>query len=65
MVSLAHSLGMRAVGEGVETTTQLEELRALGCEYGQGFLFGRPQDPSMWGTRPDLHGWTEAISHQA
>jgi len=59
VVNLAHSLGMRAVGEGVETTEQLNELRALGCEYGQGFLFGRPQDPSMWGGRPDLHGFTE------
>ena len=59
VVGLAHSLGMRAVGEGVETSEQLEELRSLGCEYGQGFLFGRPQDASMWGGRPDLHGWSE------
>lgn len=48
---------MRAVGEGIETAEQLAELRALGCEYGQGYLFGRPQDASMWGARPDTHGW--------
>jgi EAL domain-containing protein (putative c-di-GMP-specific phosphodiesterase class I) len=59
VVGLAHSLGMRAVGEGIETSEQLEELHALGCEYGQGFLFGRPQDASMWGSRPDLHSWSE------
>jgi diguanylate cyclase (GGDEF)-like protein/PAS domain S-box-containing protein len=60
VVSLAHSLGMQAVGEGVETPEQLAELRTLGCEYGQGYLFGRPQEASMWGNRPDVHGWVEA-----
>ena len=41
-VTLAHSLGLSVVGEGVETAEQLAELRALGCEYAQGFLFDRP-----------------------
>ncbi len=57
IVSLAHALEMGAVGEGIETTEQLEELCALGCEYGQGYLFGRPQDAAMWGVRPDMHRW--------
>ncbi len=57
VVTLAHALEMRVVGEGIETPEQLDALRNLGCEYGQGYLFGRPQDASMWGTRPDLHGW--------
>ena len=30
------------MAEGVETPDQLAELRALGCELGQGYLFGRP-----------------------
>jgi EAL domain-containing protein (putative c-di-GMP-specific phosphodiesterase class I) len=60
VVSLAHSLGLQAVGEGVETPAQLTELRALGCEFGQGFLFGRPQEAAVWGSRPDVHGWVEA-----
>jgi diguanylate cyclase (GGDEF)-like protein/PAS domain S-box-containing protein len=53
VVSLADALGLRTVGEGVETPEQLAELRALGCEFGQGYLFGRPQDAEMWGDPPD------------
>jgi diguanylate cyclase (GGDEF)-like protein len=41
-IDLAHSLGVAAVAEGVETRAQLEALRALGCDYVQGFLLGRP-----------------------
>jgi diguanylate cyclase (GGDEF)-like protein/PAS domain S-box-containing protein len=53
VVSLAHALGLRAVAEGVETVEQLAELRTLGCEMAQGFLFGRPAPPDTWGARPD------------
>ena len=42
VVSMAHALGLTAMAEGVETPDQLAELRALGCELGQGYLFGRP-----------------------
>jgi diguanylate cyclase (GGDEF)-like protein/PAS domain S-box-containing protein len=42
MVALAHSLGLDVIAEGIETPAQLRRLRALGCEYGQGFLFSRP-----------------------
>ena len=38
-VALAHALGMKVTAEGIETPYQLGELRALGCEYGQGYLF--------------------------
>ncbi len=44
IVSLAHSLGMDVVGEGVETMDQFDELKALSCEYAQGFLFSRAVD---------------------
>ncbi len=44
IVALAHSLGMDVVGEGVETADQFEELKALRCEYAQGFLFSRAVD---------------------
>jgi EAL domain-containing protein (putative c-di-GMP-specific phosphodiesterase class I) len=43
-IALAHSLGVRAVAEGVETTGQLELLRGMGCDYAQGYLFSRPLD---------------------
>ncbi len=49
VVSLAHALGLRAVAEGVETPEQLAELRTLGCEMAQGYLFGRPAPPDRWG----------------
>ena len=42
IVDLANSLGMDVVAEGVETIDQLEGLRALGCQYVQGFYFAKP-----------------------
>jgi diguanylate cyclase (GGDEF)-like protein/PAS domain S-box-containing protein len=45
VLSLARSLGLVAVAEGVETETQLERLNGLGCNVGQGFYFARPQAP--------------------
>ena len=39
IVSLGHNLGMLVVAEGVETAEQLRDLRKLGCDYAQGFLF--------------------------
>lgn len=42
IIALAHSLELDAIAEGVETQEQLEILRSLGCEYGQGYLFSPP-----------------------
>jgi diguanylate cyclase (GGDEF)-like protein/PAS domain S-box-containing protein len=42
LVSLAHSLGMRVVVEGVETRKQFELVSAAGCDELQGYLLGRP-----------------------
>jgi len=47
IIDLAHALGLRAVGEGVERADQLAVLRSLGCDVGQGFFFGRPQPPEV------------------
>ncbi len=46
IVGLGHGLGLRIVAEGVETEGQLRALRAMGCERGQGYLFGRPALPA-------------------
>jgi EAL domain-containing protein (putative c-di-GMP-specific phosphodiesterase class I) len=41
-VSLAKSLGMMVVAEGIEEAAQADALRAIGCDVGQGYLFARP-----------------------
>jgi len=40
--SLAHSLGITVTAEGIETQDQLAQLRAVGCDQGQGYFFARP-----------------------
>jgi diguanylate cyclase (GGDEF)-like protein/PAS domain S-box-containing protein len=42
VLEFAHRLGLSVTAEGVETDEQAELLRALGCERGQGFRFGKP-----------------------
>lgn len=42
ILALAHTLGIEAIGEGVETDRQRTILAELGCRYGQGYLLGRP-----------------------
>jgi diguanylate cyclase (GGDEF)-like protein/PAS domain S-box-containing protein len=42
IISLAHSLGLRVLAEGVETAEQLAILRSRGCDEGQGYLWARP-----------------------
>jgi diguanylate cyclase (GGDEF)-like protein/PAS domain S-box-containing protein len=44
ILTLARSLNIRVVAEGVETLEQLVELRRLQCDAGQGFLFAKPAD---------------------
>jgi EAL domain-containing protein (putative c-di-GMP-specific phosphodiesterase class I) len=45
ITTLAHSLNLVVVGEGIETVTQLHTLSALDCDCAQGFLFARPGLP--------------------
>ncbi len=42
VISLAKSLGMRVTAEGIETREQLEHLRTLDCDHGQGYFLARP-----------------------
>ena len=46
VTSFAHALGLSVTAEGIEHPAQLERLVDLGCDFGQGFLFGQPQPAS-------------------
>ncbi|WNI14594.1 putative bifunctional diguanylate cyclase/phosphodiesterase [Actinacidiphila sp. ITFR-21] len=47
IVSMAHALDLTVTVEGVETRHQAEHLRALGCDTGQGWYYGRPGPPEL------------------
>jgi EAL domain-containing protein (putative c-di-GMP-specific phosphodiesterase class I) len=51
VLGLASTLGLDVVAEGIETAAQLRELRALGCPFGQGYLYQRPLPPA------ELEAW--------
>lgn len=42
LVAMAHKLGIKVIAEKIETEAQLVVLRAAGCDFGQGYLFGMP-----------------------
>jgi EAL domain-containing protein (putative c-di-GMP-specific phosphodiesterase class I) len=42
MIQLAHNFGRKAAAVGIETNDDSQALKALGCDLGQGYLFGRP-----------------------
>jgi EAL domain-containing protein (putative c-di-GMP-specific phosphodiesterase class I) len=44
IISLSHELGKRVIAEGIETDPQAVLLRSFGCDFAQGWLFGRPMD---------------------
>jgi diguanylate cyclase (GGDEF)-like protein len=49
VISLAHALGKRTVAEGVEAIAQVQCLRGLGCDVGQGFHYARPSPAAQLG----------------
>jgi diguanylate cyclase (GGDEF)-like protein len=54
VVGMAHALGRRVTAEGIETPEQLAFLQALGCDFAQGWLLGRPMPFA------ELHSWLAA-----
>jgi diguanylate cyclase (GGDEF)-like protein len=54
IINVAHTLGMRVVAEGVETESQREVLRELGCDEMQGYLLARPM------SHEDFRDWLRA-----
>jgi EAL domain-containing protein (putative c-di-GMP-specific phosphodiesterase class I) len=49
VVNLGYALGVQVTAEGVETTEQRDQLIALGCTHGPGFLFGKPNEELVRG----------------
>jgi diguanylate cyclase (GGDEF)-like protein/PAS domain S-box-containing protein len=44
IVTLAQKMNLRLIAEGLETVRQVERMRELGCEWGQGYYFSQPMD---------------------
>jgi EAL domain-containing protein (putative c-di-GMP-specific phosphodiesterase class I) len=42
---MGHIMGFEVVSEGVEEQEQIETLRSIGCDYIQGFIWGKPMPP--------------------
>jgi EAL domain-containing protein (putative c-di-GMP-specific phosphodiesterase class I) len=42
VITVAKSLGLAVTAEGIESADQLEHLRSLGCDHGQGYYFAKP-----------------------
>jgi diguanylate cyclase (GGDEF)-like protein len=70
-IDLAHQLGVKVVAEGVESAAISSELRALGCDIGQGFYLGRPmsaavftewiRDPARLALRLEASGYPQLV----
>jgi PAS domain S-box-containing protein len=60
-VDAAHTLGLRVCAEGIEEIDQAQQLVAMGCDTGQGWLFGRPSPPPQadqpWPLTADSAAW--------
>jgi diguanylate cyclase len=56
VLNIADALGLETVAEGIETPVQHELLTALGCKFGQGYLFARPLPASEIVLAPQLTG---------
>jgi CheY-like chemotaxis protein len=65
VVDLAHGFGLTTIAEGVETNTQLAELRARGCEIGQGYLWSRPISGDAFEAWMNARGTDSLLRHPA
>ncbi|MBC8018148.1 MAG: EAL domain-containing protein, partial [Verrucomicrobia bacterium] len=59
IISLAKSLNFDVIAEGVELDHQLEQIKGLNCQFGQGFLIARPMVPGA------IDAWMQAEEYKA
>ena len=57
IIELGQALGLEVVAEGIERVDQLGPLQALGCQFGQGYLFSRPMEPDALSALLDGPAW--------
>jgi diguanylate cyclase (GGDEF)-like protein len=62
-IAMAHALGLEVTAEGIEHPAQVDQLRALGCEYGQGFLLSVPLPRSEM--EEAIAGWDGTVARPA
>ncbi len=65
IISLAKSLNLKIVAEGIETAEQFACLATLGCQYGQGYLFGNPVPADEATKLLEMRSTQYAPSHSA
>lgn len=65
ILHLARSFGMNVVAEGIEDAEQLEELKTMGCPFGQGFYFAEPMDPAAIAALVSTGAWMQPALAQA
>jgi diguanylate cyclase (GGDEF)-like protein/PAS domain S-box-containing protein len=64
--TLAHTLGLKVIAEGVETEQQVLKLRMMKCNYAQGYYFAKPQSPQgteLWLSHQDAAGHFVFCTH--
>ncbi len=54
IVQMAHALNMEVIAEGIENSDQIDILRGLGCDAGQGYLLGRPAPAHVYFNSQEL-----------
>jgi diguanylate cyclase (GGDEF)-like protein len=65
IVSLSHALGLHTTAEGIETTQVLDRLVKLGCDTGQGGLFGMPVPAATTATAINEHAGAKSKRRRA
>jgi diguanylate cyclase (GGDEF)-like protein/PAS domain S-box-containing protein len=65
VVSLGHALGLSVVAEGVETSGQLHQLLALGCDRAQGYWFSGPREPAEFVALLHAQPWSHEPAARA
>ncbi len=64
IINIAKTMNMQVTAEGIENITQLKQLQALGCEYGQGYLFQQavPPEKAIALLNRPLPDWADAAT---